>query len=137
MVAVMMLALLALAANALAPAAPALVSPWASDQPPSTEMVEDAVKATLKDPDSARFTWPYGFVQGTYQTEFNGKYPGSITCGTVNAKNGYGGYSGDYAVAVVMDGSSVVKTEMDGPGPWNPHISWVAEECRKLGLDVL
>lgn len=57
--------------------------------------VVDAVKGLLKDPDSAQF-------KGVVQTG------PSTYCGWVNAKNGYGGYSGfqlfydrDGAVAII------------------------------------
>jgi hypothetical protein len=57
----------------------ALALTGASPEPPKA--VIEAVKAQLKDPDSAQFK---GIVQSGPSTY----------CGWVNAKNGFGGYSG-------------------------------------------
>lgn len=56
-------------------------SPW---------LVEMAVKEQLRDPDSARF----GEMWAHNDRKFAGK-PVTAVCGSVNAKNGYGGYTGD------------------------------------------
>ena len=53
---------------------------------------EPAIKEELKDPDSAKFDWPYHFSR-----ESNG----FLTCGYLNAKNSYGGYSGKTPVVAV------------------------------------
>ena len=45
--------------------------------------IEKQVRESLKDPDSARFG------------EMSNSEDGAIACGTVNAKNGFGGYTGD------------------------------------------
>jgi hypothetical protein len=55
---------------------------------------EEAVRAQLKDGDSAKFRNLY------VKTQFSGQYVGTkfvndvATCGEVNAKNGYGAYTG-------------------------------------------
>jgi hypothetical protein len=46
---------------------------------------QDAVRATLKDPDSAQF-------RKTYLSKIESG--GSAICGEVNSKNSYGGYAG-------------------------------------------
>lgn len=101
--------------------------------------IETAVKATLKDPDSARFNWPFGFAFGQYKPVWGRRPPpGWVTCGTINAKNGYGGYTGQYAVVGVVDnGGSVIKVDMDQPDRWSAHAGWVADQCRKLGMEVI
>lgn len=48
--------------------------------------VHDAVRSTLKDPESARFSDDPIQYQGER---------GTLTCGQVNAKNSFGGYVGD------------------------------------------
>lgn len=55
---------------------------------------EPAIKEELKDPDSAKFYWPYYFSR-----ESNG----FLTCGYLNAKNSYGGYSGKTPVVAVYN----------------------------------
>lgn len=61
---------------------------------PAPSHVVEAVKAELKDPDSAKF-------KGVKQTS-----PG-YWCGWVNAKNGYGGYTG-YSVFFYHDGKVAI-----------------------------
>jgi len=52
------------------------------------EQAKDAVKATLKDPESAQF-------RNLYTKSWTGKAsPDDAVCGEVNAKNSYGGYTG-------------------------------------------
>lgn len=50
--------------------------------------IEEKVRSSLKDPDSAKFS--------ERKIHHAGKN-GAITCGTVNAKNSFGGYSGAMA----------------------------------------
>lgn len=61
--------------------------------------VEQAVEKKLRDPDSAKF----GPMRGQEQKGVNG----AIVCGTVNAKNGFGGYAGDQSYVVILS--------------WGPH----------------
>jgi hypothetical protein len=73
------------------------------------EAAKVAIVATLKDPESARF--------GAITTD------GKIVCGTVNAKNSFGGYVGPkvFAVdggAVHMEGSSAAWSFYGCPGSW-------------------
>lgn len=92
--------------------------------------IETALKARLKDPDSAQFTWPAGFVSGWYQAPFDRRYEGWITCGTVNARNSYGGYVGRAAVVGVIRSGTVVKVNMDDANA--RYGSFVAEACKKI-----
>lgn len=50
-------------------------------------VIESVAKTQLKDPDSAKFTWQ----------DYKG---GEIYCAYINAKNSYGGYSGDALLLV-------------------------------------
>ena len=60
------------------------------------ESVKKAVSETLKDPYSAVFT-------GIYGTSINPNSDGStVYCGTVNAKNAYGGYTGAKKFALIL-----------------------------------
>lgn len=65
---------------------------------------ERQVRAILRDPNSARFDKATGRVLLTLD---NGAHR-SIDCGHVNAKNGYGGYTGQqpWFVVTFEDGSS-------------------------------
>lgn len=99
------------------------------DRSDGVAMIEARIKSTLKDPDSARFTWPNDFRSGWYQRPFGQRYFGWITCGTVNAKNSYGGYVGQSAAVGVIRNGAVIETNVDPGGPG----SFVADACRKLG----
>ena len=58
---------------------------------------ETAILGELKDPDSAKFDWPY---------HFSHEQNGFLTCGYVNAKNSYGGYAGKAPVVAVYNNGS-------------------------------
>lgn len=109
----------------------------APDRTTGIAMVETALKAMLKDPDSAQFTWGPGFVNGSYHPVFAKKKDGWLICGTVNARNSFGGYTGQYAAVGVIAGGTVVKVDMDEPGRWSAHAGWVADQCRKNGQPVI
>ena len=73
------------------------------------EAAKSAIVATLKDPESARF--------GNITTD------GKIVCGTVNAKNAFGGYVGPKVFvidggATHMQGSSPAWSFYGCPGSW-------------------
>lgn len=97
--------------------------------------IETAVREDLRDPESARFEWPYGFRRGTYKSRSGASSEGWITCGTVNAKNAYGGYVGREAVAAVVSGQSVINVVFDEPT--DDGSQWVAYQCDNLNMHVL
>lgn len=98
----------------------------------ATAMIESAVRETLKDPDSAQFKWNGSFRYGWYRRPFGKKHEGWITCGTINAKNSYGGYTGRQAVIGIIQAGSVVETDIDdGGGPYDQ--TFVADACAKIG----
>jgi hypothetical protein len=111
----------------------AQAEPQAPARDPRLDAVEQAIRASLRDPDSAKFSWPYGFAQGTYRSMWGRKTAGELICGTVNAKNGFGGYTGPYAAIGVVSGGAVVLTDIDSPGRWSAKAGWVADQCRKAG----
>ncbi|GAB2314504.1 hypothetical protein SGMN_18190 [Stenotrophomonas geniculata] len=64
--------------------------------------VEAGVRKALKDPDSARITVRQVFAL----------YDGTVACGTVNAKNSFGGYTGEmkFDIGINPDGSPAAPT---------------------------
>lgn len=129
----LILFLLAGCATASDPTEVAAVSSEAApDHAAGIAMIESAIRSTLKDPDSAEFSWPNGFTQGWYQPPFGKKYYGWITCGTVNAKNGYGGYVGRSAAIGVIRNGTVIETNFDDATA--QYGGFVAEACRKIGV---
>jgi hypothetical protein len=94
------------------------------------DMLEAAVKARLRDPQSAQFEWPHGFALSSALSP--GAARGWFTCGSVNARNGFGGYSGRKAVMVVVDNGRVTWLDIDN-GPYHP----VANSCAKSRMPVL
>lgn len=107
----------------------------APDRQAGTAMIENAVRSGLKDPDSATFEWPNGFVFGSYKRLLGPLHTGWITCGTVNAKNGYGGYTGKTAVIGVIRNGSVIETNLDEPSA--RFNSRVAKACAQIGVPVI
>ena len=76
---------------------------------------ERGVKGRLIDPQSAIIEMPYDFIYGTWSPAFSGsRAEGFMTCGTVNAKNRMGGYTGStYFISVVDESGLVEYTDMD------------------------
>lgn len=133
------LAFLLLAGCATAPSHDELVAATEADpNPPEREagiaMIESAIRAQLKDPESARFEWPNGFVHGWYQVPFGQRYIGWITCGRVNAKNSFGGYVGSSAAIGVIRNGSVIVANIDSST--HRDMPFVGESCRKIGVPV-
>ncbi len=79
--AVLTLASIAGALSVLTSCTPAINEP----HKPSILQFENTVRQTLRDPDSAKFRDSYVYPQP------DGSF---VACGSVNAKNGYGGYTG-------------------------------------------
>lgn len=74
---------------------------------------ESALRARLIDPASAQIEWPYGFLLGSWRPVFSKRIDGYWTCGTVNARNRMGGYTGRTSFVVVLDpGGSVVYADI-------------------------
>lgn len=91
--------------------------------PPMIEKVKAAVARLLKDPESARFNSP--FVAS--------KTPKGITvCGFVNAKNSFGGYTGDKPFLVGGDGDSFTAI---GVGGSESEITATLQVCRNEGAE--
>lgn len=70
----------------------------------------DIVRASLKDPGTAHF-------QRVYGTSIHPELPkATVVCGFVNAKNGYGGYTGFRKFAVIGGYSYIWADENNGFG---------------------
>jgi hypothetical protein len=114
-----------------------LLAPIPADIGPAPEriagiaLVESAFRATLKDPDSAQFSWPNGFVAGRYRLLLEHTVKGWVTCGTVNAKNSYGGYVGRAAAVGVINNGVVTHVAMDDADAIDGEL---AEACKKMGI---
>lgn len=94
-------------------------------------LIEAAIKSRLKDPDSARFEWPYAFGRTSAALSPNAP-DGWFTCGSVNAKNAYGGYAGKTAVMVVISNGQVISAQMD-----DGRYHRVANQCARNAMPVL
>ena len=64
---------------------------------------QDSIKATLKDPDSAKF-------QNIRIADYDG---GKVVCGEINAKNSYGGYVGYKRFVAGISGSTIFDTSSE------------------------
>lgn len=93
---------------------------WDQVQPDYDAMrraAEGGVLGRLIDPQSAMIELPYDFIYGTWSPAFSGyKIDGFMTCGSVNAKNRMGGYTGATTFISVIDRAGFEKfTDMDDP----------------------
>lgn len=92
--------------------------------PSQRTIVQREVRASLKDPNSAKF----GTMAAGRETD------GSITvCGLVNAKNSYGGYAGmsGFIGALVSGGTRFIVAGIDGSaGPVAIRL------CREKGIPI-
>ena len=69
---------------------------------------EAALRARLIDPESAKIEWHYGFLLGWWRPLFSKRIEGYWTCGTINARNRMGGYTGRTSFVVVLNSSGNV-----------------------------
>jgi hypothetical protein len=85
--------------------------------------IQSAVKARLKDGDSAKFA----------EIRLGKSNAGAtVACGVVNAKNGYGGYIGYQAFMVQLDSSEAWVRELDDP----TRYAQAKAECHMIGIDL-
>lgn len=112
----------ALAATALLMAA----APAAADKPrydhvygpePSwdefRQLGEAAITARLIDPESARITWLSGIHKGGIKPILSSYFEGYVACGSVNARNRMGGYTGARVFVVVIDYGRALLADID------------------------
>jgi hypothetical protein len=96
------------------------------------ELAEQAVRTQLVDPDSARFSWLWGYQQGFYKPMLAKRVHGYTACGLVNARNRMGGYTGDTWFVVVIDNDMVRYVEI----ALNAY-SVIGDQCTKAKLPPL
>lgn len=97
--------------------------PVAKLSPAQEEQAKLAVRSTLKDPHSAMFE---GLEAGT-------THDGTIVCGYVNAKNGFGGYVGRQPFRVLLY-TAAKKPEVLAVGESGGYGGVVLAKCREYGL---
>lgn len=88
-------------------------------------MIRRAVLARLRDPDSARFS---PIERAAEQT--NGD---KVICGFVNARNGFGGYTGDTPYMAVMRSHLVAELAL---GVGRETDAALVTVCRQLGAQI-
>jgi hypothetical protein len=77
------------------------------------QLGEAAITARLIDPESARITWLSGIHRGDIKPFLMPRYEGYVACGSVNAKNRMGGYTGGSVFVVVIDYGRVLFSDID------------------------
>lgn len=96
---------------------------------PSQEEAERAATAflmsRLRDPDSARISWTPLTLIDFKRTMFSKRVYGYALQGTVNSRNGYGGYTGPRPYTFFFrDGSLVYAATFDENGSETPLIDY-------------
>ena len=103
--------------------------------PAEKEIVADAVRDRLRDPNSAMFKW--GPIQSETQSFDSGE--GSTTyCGYVNSRNAFGGFVGDtpYRVFLVVVDGVVAVAAMIGMGGSQSDTEVTYQLCNEDGYDL-
>ncbi len=85
---------------------------------------EAAILARLVDPDSAKISWLSGPHKSVYKPLLERRVHGYVACGTVNAHNRMGGYTGAQTFLVVVDFDRVLYVDID-----NRPTGLVTENC--------
>lgn|SRR3990167_1881145 len=89
------------------------------------DAVKAGIRASLKDPDSARFDSPFQAVRNS---------AGNISvCGYVNGKNSYGGYTGTQPFLGSFSGNNFMVATI---GSRDTEILAVRQVCQKLGVSL-
>ena len=123
--------LMILAAPLLIAAAPPPTDADIGPEPATQEaraITEQAIKARLIDPDSARIEWPYAFTGGSLKGLFSKRRVGWISCGLVNSRNRMGGYSGQAYFAVVIHNGAIDMLDIGE----SQDIDIVGMSCQKM-----
>ena len=90
---------------------------------------EDVARMRLKDPESARFRRSAEIRPGYWQEFLGGRHWGYYSCGWVNARNSFGGYTGESRYVAVWHKGQVLLVDMDDTGD-----SLVATQCSRSGF---
>lgn len=103
--------------------------------PPTKEQIiaaaEPAVRNLLRDPESAQFRWGgYPVLRSYYRKILQGAVFGYVTCGEVNARNGFGGYTGYDPFVVVWDKGRIVSIDMEGAA--DTMDGFVTSQCNRI-----
>ena len=96
------------------------------------ELGEAALRNILTDPESARITWPNGYVQRGYTPWLHRRVYGYATCGLVNSRNRMGGYAGSTYFGVVIDHDQVLFVgvgDVDG-------VDFLSKACAKANFST-
>lgn len=114
-------------AAAKAPTAP-LDAGTRPTQEDSMRIGEQAIRQRMLDPEAAKIEWPYLFTSGTLSSMFGKPTAGFWTCGLINGKNRYGGYSGQTWFLIMINDGVVNSLDIGTPG----EISSATASCPDL-----
>ncbi|KQS03554.1 hypothetical protein ASG11_04205 [Sphingomonas sp. Leaf357] len=79
-------------------------------------IAEAGIRDRMIDPESARITWMGGYFKGDHKPPLSPRYSGYVACGSVNAKNRMGGYTGASSFIVVIDYDRVLLLDIERTG---------------------
>jgi hypothetical protein len=105
-------------------AAPEVIDEYHTLSAAETKAVHEAVRSSLKDPESARFG-----------RALAGKLKGDVlVCGMVNAKNSYGGYTGEKPYfGLLFEGKRFGVAKIAGD---DISVQAVQQTCAEKGLPI-
>jgi membrane-associated protease RseP (regulator of RpoE activity) len=118
--------------------APAALVAGADADATLQNLAENAIRAQLVDPDSARFKWaPQGWStitdlhHGIFGKTIKG--PMLLRCGLVNSRNRMGGFAGYAAFDVAIKDGVAVSVDIDES---TGYLHLTSDFCRKTGFDL-
>jgi hypothetical protein len=88
------------------------------------KQIQSGVLASLKDPDSAKFSGPMVATKKSNDDIH--------ACGLVNAKNSYGGYVGDSPYIATLRDGKVIDTATKG----GDDAFWIIKICKERGVPL-
>ena len=92
-----------------------------------------SLRRSLVDPESARITVSFGFTpRPATWTIWGVPTTGLFTCGTVNAKNGFGGYTGPKTFVGVITPDGSVTTTIDSDR--SPLLGTICIQALRAGM---
>lgn len=105
----------------------------APDRSAAMQVAQAEVSATLVDPASAIFTWPYTIEVIEQKPLLGQRTKRWRTCGTLNARNKMGGYAGTSFVIAEFENGRLVATGIGEDDRTDP-VNIVCEQWIKKGM---
>jgi len=103
---------------------------WGSLPPNYQDMVRAHIGAALKDPYSAVFEFRQPVASWARLIGGDTEYAW-VVCGTLNAKNSFGGYAGAQPFYAAIRDGRVISADFSNPERYGIHADWIVSRCNE------